>query len=49
MFKKLKDGEKMPYDFWNYNINPIVGYYIEPQLRKEQNDKVARKYAKPRT
>ncbi len=44
--RKLKDGEKVPYDFWNYNINPIVGYYIEPQLRKEQNDKVARKYHK---
>ena len=24
--KRLKDGEPFPRDFWNYNINPIVGY-----------------------
>ncbi len=46
MLKKLKQGEAFPVDFWNYNLNPITGYYIEPQLRKEQNDKVARKYHK---
>ena len=45
MLKKLKQGEEFPLDFWNYNLNPITGYYIEPQ-RKEQNDKVARKYHK---
>lgn len=27
--RKLKDGEEMPYDFWNYKVNPIVGYYVE--------------------
>jgi hypothetical protein len=29
--KDLKIGEKMPIDFWNYKVNPIVGYYIEPR------------------
>jgi len=47
MLKNLKDGEKFPADFWNYNINPITGYYIQPQLRKEHNDRTAKKYAKP--
>ena len=42
--KRLKLGEEFPDDFWNYNINPIVGYYIEPN-RNEINDKVVRKYA----
>lgn len=27
--KKLKEGEPMPYDFWNYNVNPITGYLYE--------------------
>ena len=35
--RKLKDGEEMPMDFWNYNVNPIVGYYIE----KEQKQTIA--------
>ena len=26
--RKLREGEEMPYDFWNYQVNPIVGYYI---------------------
>jgi hypothetical protein len=28
--KDLKVGEEMPYDFWNYNVNPILGYKYEP-------------------
>lgn len=43
--KKLKEGEDMPLDFWNYLVNPIVGFYVEP-LRNEQNNKVIAKYAK---
>ena len=27
--KELKIGEEMPKDFWNYKVNPIVGYYVE--------------------
>ena len=26
--KHLKEGEEMPIDFWNYNVNPITGYYV---------------------
>ena len=29
--RKLKVGEEMPYDFWNYKVNPIVGYYVEKE------------------
>ena len=29
--KRLEEGQEMPYDFWNYLINPITGYYIEPK------------------
>lgn len=29
--KKLSEGSEMPYDFWNYLVNPITGYYVEPQ------------------
>ena len=24
---RLKEGQKMPTDFWNYLVNPITGYY----------------------
>lgn len=26
----ISSTEKMPKDFWNYRVNPIVGYYIRP-------------------
>ena len=26
--RKLQEGEDMPLDFWNYNVNPIVGYHV---------------------
>jgi len=29
--RKLKDGEEMPIDFWNYKVNPILGYYLEKE------------------
>lgn len=32
MYKRLPQGEPMPTDFWNYLVNPIVGYYIKPEL-----------------
>jgi len=31
--KKVLDGREMPKDFWNYLVNPIVGYYVEPVLK----------------
>ena len=35
--RKIREGEEMPMDFWNYKVNPIVGYYIE----KEQKQTIA--------
>lgn len=29
--KELKVDDEMPRDFWNYKVNPIVGFYIEPR------------------
>lgn len=31
--KKILEGIDMPKDFWNYLVNPIVGYYIKPTLK----------------
>jgi len=28
--RRIREGEKMPDDFWNYLVNPITGYYIKP-------------------
>lgn len=40
--KKILEGE-MPEDFWNYLVNPIVGYYIK---HKDENSiKTEKKYA----
>lgn len=27
--KQYRQGDPFPNDFWNYNINPITGYYID--------------------
>lgn len=37
--KELPDGQDMPKDFWNYLVNPILGYkYKEPRkIQKETN------------
>jgi len=42
--KILKEGEEMPKDFWNYNVNPIVGYYV-PKVEVNWN-RDSKKYAK---
>ena len=44
--KKLKENEPFPVDFWNYDVNPITGYYIKSN-KNEQNKEVIKKYAKP--
>lgn len=31
--KRVLDSKEMPTDFWNYLVNPIVGYYVEPVLK----------------
>lgn len=41
--RKLREGEEMPYDFWNYNVNPIVGYYIEKE--QKQTTAMEKKYS----
>lgn len=28
--KTITQGKEMPDDFWNYLVNPIVGYHIAP-------------------
>lgn len=40
MLKKLKEGDKFPKDFWNYNINPILGYEYEGQQRNTKKEKI---------
>tara|TARA_R110000787_G_scaffold172799_2_gene285389 strand:+ start:1037 stop:1201 length:165 start_codon:yes stop_codon:yes gene_type:complete len=45
LLKKLPEGKSMPYDFWNYFVNPIVGYYVEP--KEKYNKKKQYKYHKP--
>lgn len=27
--RRIEQGEEMPKDFWNYSVNPILGYYVE--------------------
>jgi len=44
VLKELKANEPFPKDFWNYNINPITGYYVEPN-RDSRNKEVSNKYA----
>jgi len=38
---KIKSG-KMPEDFWNYLVNPIVGFYIEKE--DYHSRKIEKKY-----
>ena len=30
--KIIGQGREMPYDFWNYRVNPILGYYVKPEV-----------------
>jgi len=25
----INQGEEMPWDFWNYLVNPILGYHVK--------------------
>ena len=43
---RLKDWngeEDMPKDFWNYRVNPITGYYVNP-FTAEHSKSVEKKY-----
>lgn len=35
--KIINQGEKMPEDFWNYLVNPIVGYYFKSIFSLQDN------------
>ncbi len=39
-FKKLKEGEKIPSDFWNYNKNTILGYEYKEEIRNIPKEKI---------
>ncbi len=28
--KQIRDPKDFPQDFWNYLVNPILGYYVPP-------------------
>ena len=38
----ITDPTKFPNDFWNYWVNPIVGYYI-PQKRSQTRKELRKK------
>tara|TARA_R100000278_G_C5422266_1_gene147010 strand:+ start:152 stop:298 length:147 start_codon:yes stop_codon:yes gene_type:complete len=38
MLKNLYEGEPFPEDFWNYNINPILGYRYKPEPRDYEKE-----------
>ncbi len=49
----ITDPADFPDDFWNYWVNPIVGYYIpnrksmtkkEAQRKKELNEQIKNEY-----
>jgi len=49
----ITDPTKFPDDFWNYWVNPIVGYYIpdrksvtkrEARRKKELNEQIKNEY-----
>ncbi len=37
--KILKRGEKFPRDFWNYKINPILGYEYKPAKKNDSSNR----------
>tara|TARA_R110000744_G_scaffold92179_1_gene178618 strand:+ start:2813 stop:2974 length:162 start_codon:yes stop_codon:yes gene_type:complete len=38
ILKKRKPGEPFPSDFWNYTLNPILGYEykLNPRVMKDE-------------
>ena len=34
--KTLKKGQPFPKDFWNYKVNPILGYEYKPVLKRKK-------------
>lgn len=36
---RINDSSKFPDDFWNYFVNPILGYYYNYEVSKKKNDR----------
>lgn len=34
--KIITQGEEMPMDFWNYRVNPILGYYVKQKVTSKK-------------
>ena len=45
LLKNLPEGKNMPYDFWNYFVNPITCYRVELSTRHSNNKGDERKYS----
>lgn len=41
---RLEEGQEMPYDFWNYLVNPVTGFYYS--ILQDSN-RVGTRYIKP--
>lgn len=37
--KRLKEGEPIPDDFWNYDINIILGYRYRNEIKNAEQEK----------
>jgi len=37
--KTISNAEDMPKDFWNYRVNPILGYYLRPSKLSEWGER----------
>ena len=33
---RIYDSNKLPDDFWNYYVNPILGYYYNHDVKKDR-------------
>lgn len=41
VLKKRKEGDPFPDNFWNYSLNPILGYEYKPQKRNYKNEEMS--------
>jgi hypothetical protein len=43
-YKRLREGQEMPRDFWNYLVNPITGFYYSIL---QETETIGTRYIKP--
>lgn len=36
---RINEGKDFPDDFWNYYVNPILGYYYNNRPSERKNDR----------